>query len=159
MVGAILTLPDAPGLPPLVADLTRFWSILWVVCAAVIATLASPVIYGLREEIQQARRLGQYTLEEKLGDVRPSERLEAPVPPGLEQLILSCLEKDAGSRPADAAALRHALRNLGDVDTWDDETARDWWDRWRQRRKAEPGKKKDGGSVTMSIALDDRGVP
>jgi serine/threonine protein kinase len=34
----------------------------------VIATLASFVIYGLREEIRQAHRLGQYTLEEKLGE-------------------------------------------------------------------------------------------
>lgn len=372
VIGAILMLADAPGLEPAIAGIARFWSILWVVCAGVVATLASHVIYGLRQEIRQARRLGQYTLEEKLGEggmgavyrashamlrrptaikllppdkagevalgrfqrevqltaslshpntisvfdygrtpdgifyyvmeyldgtnleelvrvdgpqpparvahilgqvasalveahgiglihrdikpenvilcerggipdvakvvdfglvkdlergsearltqtnvvqgtplylspeainapeavgvrsdlyslgavgyylltgthvfegrtlvevcshhlhtapVRPSERLEAPLPAHLEQLVLACLEKDAQRRPADAATLRAALRNLDDVDAWDDEVAREWWDRWRQRRRDEPPKKRDGGSVTVSIAVDER---
>ena len=41
---------------------------LWTASAVVVAALVSHVIYGLRAEIQQARRLGQYTLEEKLGE-------------------------------------------------------------------------------------------
>jgi serine/threonine-protein kinase len=372
VIGAILILPDAPGLPPEVADLPRFWSILWVACAAVIATLASHVIYGLREEIRQARRLGQYTLEEKLGeggmgavyrashamlrrptaikllppdkagevalgrferevqltaslshpntisvfdygrtpdgifyyvmeyldgtnleelvrldgpqpparvarilgqvasalveahgvglihrdikpenvilcerggipDVakvvdfglvkdlergtevrltqtnvvqgtplylspeainapdavgvrsdlyslgavgyylltgthvfagrtlvevcshhlhtppdRPSERLEAPIPVHLEQLILTCLEKNAERRPASATALCDALGDLEGLDDWDDDVAREWWSRWRQRRRDEPPRKKSGGAVTVSIATNGR---
>ena len=40
----------------------------WWLCAIVICTAAPKVIYGLREEVRDARRLGQYTLEEKLGE-------------------------------------------------------------------------------------------
>ncbi len=372
VIGAILVLADAPGLEPAIAGIARFWSILWVVCAGVVATLASHVIYGLREEVRQARRLGQYTLEEKLGEggmgavyrashamlrrptaikllppdkagevalgrferevqltaslshpntisvfdygrtpdgifyyvmeyldgtnleelvrvdgpqpparvahilgqvasalveahgvglihrdikpenvilcerggipdvakvvdfglvkdlergsearltqadvvqgtplylspeainapdtvgarsdlyslgavgyylltgrhvfegqtlvevcshhlhtapMRPSERLESPLPAPLEQLILACLEKDARRRPANAGALRDALRDLGGMPAWEDAVAREWWDRWRQRRKEEPPKKKSGGSITVSIATDER---
>ena len=39
----------------------------WVVAIAVCAVL-SAVIYGLYEDVEKARRLGQYTLEEKIGE-------------------------------------------------------------------------------------------
>jgi serine/threonine-protein kinase len=44
------------------------WSAMWAACAVVVATLASQVIYGLRQEVREARRLGQYTLEAKIGE-------------------------------------------------------------------------------------------
>jgi serine/threonine-protein kinase len=44
------------------------WSAMWALCAVVVATLTSQVIYGLRQEVREARRLGQYTLEAKIGE-------------------------------------------------------------------------------------------
>jgi eukaryotic-like serine/threonine-protein kinase len=40
----------------------------WAVIAIILSTVASVVLYGLRREVRDARRLGQYTLKEKLGE-------------------------------------------------------------------------------------------
>ena len=64
----ILRLSPPPATDPVVFWNDRFFSLLWTACAVFVAALVSHVIYGLREEIQKARRLGQYTLEEKLGE-------------------------------------------------------------------------------------------
>jgi serine/threonine-protein kinase len=43
-------------------------AVLWSLCGVAIATLTSEVIYGLRQQVREASQLGQYTLEEKLGE-------------------------------------------------------------------------------------------
>jgi serine/threonine-protein kinase len=43
-------------------------SVLWSTAAVAVATVASRVIYGLREIAREARQLGQYALEEKIGE-------------------------------------------------------------------------------------------
>jgi hypothetical protein len=42
-------------------------ALLWSTSGTGLATLASHVIYGLHEHALEARRLGQYELEEKIG--------------------------------------------------------------------------------------------
>ena len=44
------------------------WKVMWLLAAITIATAGSAVTYGLRREVRHARQLGQYTLEEKLGE-------------------------------------------------------------------------------------------
>jgi len=57
---------------------------------------------------------------------RPSDRLGLAVPAALEQLVLSCLEKDPERRPPDARALQDALDAV-DMPRWTEEEARARW--------------------------------
>lgn len=61
--------PPAPGSPSVSAELmTASYGSLWCLAGLVTATFGSHVIYGLRQEVREARRLGQYTLVEKIGE-------------------------------------------------------------------------------------------
>jgi serine/threonine-protein kinase len=44
------------------------WTALWCFSSVVISALASRVIFGLRQQVREAWRLGQYTLLEKIGE-------------------------------------------------------------------------------------------
>jgi tRNA A-37 threonylcarbamoyl transferase component Bud32 len=58
---------------------------------------------------------------------RPQTRAELPIPPDLDELIMDCLAKDPGRRPADAALLAHRLGNCHVPEPWTHERAERWW--------------------------------
>jgi len=67
VVADIVTLGVAQGWTPMDVANVSFAST-WALMAVAIAAVASHVVFGLRREVQRARRLGQYTLEEKIGE-------------------------------------------------------------------------------------------
>jgi len=62
-----LTLRGASGNAALMGTLDLVWGLIWSATAVAIASVTSAVIYGLRQDVREAQRLGQYTLREKLG--------------------------------------------------------------------------------------------
>jgi serine/threonine-protein kinase len=60
---AMLPLPAVAGS----RERGMFEAFLWCVAAVAVATVASTVIYGLHERAREARQLGQYRLEERIG--------------------------------------------------------------------------------------------
>ena len=57
----------------------------------------------------------------------PSSRIETFLPPELDRLILSCLEKDPHNRPQTTQELVVALRAVPLAQPWSEERARHWW--------------------------------
>jgi serine/threonine-protein kinase len=60
--------------------------------------------------------------------VPPSARSEIQIPQALDSLILECLAKEPGARPATATALAQRLAGSVSEDGWTEEDARQWWD-------------------------------
>ena len=90
--------------------------------------------------------------------VPPSERLEKPLPPDLEALILRCLAKEPTDRPQNAAALQVALQACADVGQWTDEDAHAWWQRHRFAITAPRGGRPEPLSRPLMIDRARRGV-
>ena len=56
-----------------------------------------------------------------------SQRSELAIPPELDQLILSCLEKDPARRPQSARELSRRLAGIAVTEPWSEERAESWW--------------------------------
>ena len=44
------------------------FAVLWALVMIALSIVASNVVFGLRKEVERVRRLGQYTLDEKIGE-------------------------------------------------------------------------------------------
>jgi eukaryotic-like serine/threonine-protein kinase len=65
---AVIALAGESATPAMVAGSRALESAVWWSLAVTVATSASIVIYGLRREVRDAKQVGQYRLEEKLGE-------------------------------------------------------------------------------------------
>jgi serine/threonine-protein kinase len=63
--------------------------------------------------------------------VPPSARSELPIPPTLDELVLSCLAKDPADRPQSARELSLRLAEVEGAGGWTQDRARDWWETHR----------------------------
>ena len=59
--------------------------------------------------------------------VSPSEKSGLPIPAPLEELVLSCLQKDPDHRPQSAREIFRRLDALRLEPTWTEERAEQWW--------------------------------
>jgi tRNA A-37 threonylcarbamoyl transferase component Bud32 len=99
--------------------------------------------------------------------VPPSQRIDAPVPAPLEELIMACLEKSIADRPKSAYALRRELERLEKDYQWDEEEARAWWTEheqsWPQTPEPDPSAQNraaaasKGGFAGTALSIDVRG--
>jgi serine/threonine-protein kinase len=67
--------------------------------------------------------------------VPPSQRIDGPVSPELERLVMKCLAKSPDERPQSAAKLREALEWIS-TDGWGEEQATKWWSSNRRATEA-----------------------
>jgi serine/threonine protein kinase len=50
-----------------------------------------------------------------------------PIPPALDELVMSCLEKDPNKRPQNAEELFQLALCCTACDDWNQDAARSWW--------------------------------
>ncbi len=67
VLSVLVAFDDAAVRGPLGPHVLIANTVLWAAVAVALAAIVSSVLYGLRKEVREARRLGQYELEERIG--------------------------------------------------------------------------------------------
>jgi eukaryotic-like serine/threonine-protein kinase len=88
--------------------------------------------------------------------VPPSQRLGKPIAVDLEGLILACMEKEPGRRPASARSFQSSLRACRDARSWSEEDARRWYDAHGKSLRARQSRTAVEGAATIAIDFDLR---
>jgi hypothetical protein len=91
--------------------------------------------------------------------ISPRERTSNLISPEVEQLLLRCLEKDAGLRPQSAGELRKLLLACAAAAEWTPEARMAWWDAYQAQPVAildETGELPSTPMATVRIDLASR---
>jgi serine/threonine-protein kinase len=88
----------------------------------------------------------------------PSAHTSRPLPADLERLVLQCLAKAPGARPASAAALRAALLACEDASRYDRQAASAWWLAHRPQLHTGETRVATGSPATMAVDLRGRSL-
>jgi len=95
-----------------------------------------------------------HTRPQPMGD-----RLRAAVPVDLETVIMRCLAKAPGDRPADARQLAEMLAGCADAASWTEVDATRWWDAHAlppRRLKAPAPTTVDRTEIRLTVPIDIR---
>ena len=82
--------------------------------------------------------------------IRPSTVAEEPIPAELDALVLECLSKEPGDRPADAEQLWERLDQVPLTRPWHQRRAREWWERHHPQTDTHP-------QASTSVGLEVKG--
>lgn len=80
----------------------------------------------------------------------PSKRAGKAISPGLESLILQCLAKSTGDRPADAAALLLRIEETTVTGAWNERAAAEWWTKLPTTPSSPPMQQSGSSSANRS---------